>query len=384
MSVLEPRELEASPLADLHALASELGIEGYRRLRREDLIAAILQAGGADARAAGGAGGDEKATATPEAGEPAPSEATVPGEAIQTEASAPEGAAPEEAAPEAPEQAPDEVRTGTLDILPNGSGFVRADPFAHSPDDVYLSPAQIRRCELRTGDEVSGPVRPPRRSERYPSLVRVETVNGGPAEPPTERPVFSELTPAFARERLAAPEELGPAPFGKGSRVSIAGPPGSGATAVLRRIARTLVANHPDLDVVVVLAGARPEEVAEWRAEVAVPVVGGSFDGSPERQGEIASMAVERAKRLAERGGHAAVLVDSLDFLPGHAGRRVFGAARNTEEAGSVTIIAGTGLSPEPGRRATTRIVLSPPGGGQSGPLVEGETSGTLRSELLG
>ena len=365
MSVLEPKELEASPLADLHALAAELGIEGYRRLRKQELIAAILQAGGVDVPATE----DEPAATEPETG----------GDADPDEASDEEPFAPEE-----PEQPVEEIRTGTLDILPNGSGFVRVDAFAHSPEDVYLSPGQIKRCELRTGDQVSGPVRPPRRSERYPSLTRVETVNGGPAEPPAERPSFTDLTPAFARERLASPEELAAVPFGRGSRISVGGPPGAGATTVLRRVARTLADNHPDVEVFVLLAGARPEEVAEWRAEVTVPVVGGSFEGSSERQGEIVLMAVERAKRVAERGGHAAIVVDALDFLPGHVARRTFGAARNTEEAGSVTVIAATGLSPEPARRSTTRIVLAPPAGAQAGPVVDGETSGTLRAELLG
>ena len=351
MSVLQPDELEASPLADLHALASELGVEGYRRLRREELIAALLQS---------------QAGTAPEGEEPV-------AEPPKAEARGEEAAAEEE----------EETRSGVLDILPNGSGFVRADPFAHAPDDVYVSPAQIRRCELRTGDQVSGPVRRPRRSERYSSLVRVETVNGGAAEPPAERPSFPELTPTFAGDRLAAPEELAPAPFGKGSRVAIAGPPGAGSTTVLRRVGRTLVDNHPDLDVVVVLAGTRPEEVPEWRTELSVPVAGGSFDESADRQGEVAQMAVERAKRTAERGDHAAILVDSLEFLPGHAARRLFGAARNTREAGPITVLAVTGLGPEPARHATTRVVLGPPTGDHPGPLVDGERSGTLRAELL-
>lgn len=375
MSVLQPDELEASPLADLHALASELGVEGYRRLRREELIAALLQS-----QAGAGPEGEEP-VAEPRPREPEEiKEIEEAGEVAEAEKAEEAEQGEEESAPAEQE----ETRSGVLDILPNGSGFVRADAFAHSADDVYVSPAQIRRCELRTGDQVSGPVRRPRRSERYSSLVRVETVNGAAAEPPAERPAFDELTPAFAGARLAAPEELAPAAFGKGSRVAIAGPPGAGATTVLRRIARTLVDNHPDLDTVVVLAGARPEEVPEWRREVTVPVVGGSFDESADRQGEVASMAVERAKRAAERGDHAAILVDSLEFLPGHAARRLFGAARNTEEGGSITVIAATGIGPEPARHATTRVVLGPPSGEHPGPLVDGERSGTLRAELLG
>lgn len=374
MAVLEPNELEQSPLADLHALAAELGIEGYRRLRREELIAAIAGQGAAEAPAGAGADAEPSPAEREEEGaEPAPRRRRRGRRRDEGRESERE---PEEPA------APEEVRSGVLDVLPNGSGFVRADPFAHSPDDVYVSPAQIRRCELRTGDEVAGPVRAPRRSERYPSLVRVDTVNGAPAEPPPERPLFAELTARFARERLEAPAEVDGAPFGKGSRVAVAGPPGAGSTTLLRRIVSTLAERHPDLDLVVVLAGARPEEVGEWRSELSVPIVGGSFDRSPDRQGDAASMAVERAKRRAERGEHAAVIVDSLDQLPGPAARRVFGAARDTEEAGSVTVIAATGIGPEPARHATTRIVLRPPA--EAGAIeVDADSSGTLRAELL-
>jgi transcription termination factor Rho len=390
VAVLEPNELEQSPLADLHALAAELGIEGYRRLRREELIAAIAGQGAAGAPAGAGAdaepspaAGTEESEGSGDAAEP--TESAAEGEGAPRRRRRGRRRADEDRSadrePEEPE-APEEVRSGVLDVLPNGSGFVRSDPFAHSTDDVYVSPAQIRRCELRTGDEVAGPVRAPRRSERYPSLVRVDTVNGAPAEPPPERPLLGELTARFSREKLEAPAELEAAPFGKGSRVAVTGPPGAGSTTLLRRIAAVLAERHPDLDLVVVLAGARPEEVGEWRSELSVPIVGGSFDRSPERQGDAASMAVERAKRRAERGEHAAVIVDSLELLPGAAARRVFGAARDTEEAGSVTVIAATGIGPEPARHATTRIVLRP--GGEPGAIeVDADSSGTLRAELL-
>lgn len=400
MGVLARTELEESPLADLHALASELGVEGYRRLRRDDLVAAILDSQGGDA------GGEEAAAASDEppadaeketeqerprrprrrrgrrAGSEGSGSEGSGSEGSGSEDASSEGAGSEEAgdAEEPPEK--EEIRTGILDILPNGSGFVRADAFAHSADDVYVSPAQIRRCELRTGDEVSGPVRPPRRSERYPSLVRVEKVNGDAAEPPAERPLFNELTATFAREPLAAPDELSGAPFGKGSRVAVTGPPGAGATTLLRRIVAALRERHPDLELTVALAGARPEELAEWRAEADAPVVGGSFDQPSERQGETASMAVERAKRVAERGGHGVVVIDSLEHLPPAAARRVFGAARNTEEAGSVTVVAATGIGPDPARHATTRVVLRPPAEGGS-VQMDAEKSGALRGDLL-
>src|ERR687894_605481 len=157
MTVLQRKELEASPLADLHAIASELGLEGFRSKRKGDLIGAILDAQG---------DGDE-------------------------------------AEPEVEEEVSDEeILSGGLDILSNGSGFLRLDAAGQSRGDVYVSPAQIRRCELRSGDEVSGPVRPPRRNERHPSLIRVESVNGADAEPPEQRPWFGDLTAVAPTEPL--------------------------------------------------------------------------------------------------------------------------------------------------------------------------------------
>ena len=373
MTVLERAELEQSPLADLHTIASELGIEGYRRLRREELIGAIVEGqGGAPA------GSEESAAEAP-----APRRRSRPRRRARTEEAdeAPPAAAEEESESEPEPEA--ERRSGILDVLPNGSGFLRSDELSQGKDDVYVAPAQIRRCELRSGDEVAGPTRGPRRSERHPSLVHVESVNGADPEPPAERPRVGDLTPVFPSERLTAPDGLDSVPFGKGSRVAIGGPPGAGASAVLRQIAAVLGAQHGDIELTVVLAGVRPEEVTDWRRELSARVVGGSFEAAAERQAEAASMAVERAKRAAERGGDAVVLIDSLDALPAQAARRVFGAARNTEEAGSVTVFATTGLAAEPQRIATTRIVLEAALPDAQPKLAE-ETSGTLRSELLG
>jgi transcription termination factor Rho len=249
---------------------------------------------------------------------------------------------------------------------------MRADAFVHAREDVYVSPAQIRRCELRSGDEISGPVRPPRRSERYPSLVRVESVNGQPADEITDRPLFDDLTPTFATEPLETVHGLA---FGKGSRVAIGGPPGAGATRLLREVTEAL---EGDLDVLVVLAGVRPEEVTEWKRAEKLSVAGGGFDRPPDELAQIADMAVERAKRIAERGGDAIVIIDGLDALAPPAARRVFGAARNTEEAGSLTVVAATGSAGELQRLATTRVVLTPEG------TLDAAASGTLRGELLG
>jgi transcription termination factor Rho len=355
VSVLQRKELEGSTLADLHAIASELGIEGFRALRREDLVAAILDAQGGEGDVA-----PEPVEGAPEpAGEDAPPDDEAEAEEEPEPAEEPE---PVEEEPEVVEQpvTEEEIATGVLDILPNGSGFIRVEVGEQSRDDVYISPAQIRRCELRAGDEVSGPVRPPRRNERHPSLVRVENVNGAPAEPPEERPSFSELTAVFPSEPLKAPAPLEGLPFGKGSRVAVSGPPGAGATTLLREMVASLAENHAEVDLQVVLVAARPEEVAQWRAEGRAPVTGGSFDRSLEAQAQAAELAVERAKRRAERGEHAAVVVDSLEALPGSVQRRVFGAGRATQEGGTLTLIAATGAAVEPLRWATTRVVLQP------------------------
>jgi transcription termination factor Rho len=368
MTVLQRNELESSPLADLHAIASELGLEGFRSKRREALIDAILAAQG---------GGDDEPEAVVEEPPPADEEEPAPDQQQAVEEQAAEADVVEEE-PEVVEDevSDEEIATGILDILANGSGFLRSDPAAQSREDVYVSPAQIRRCELRAGDEVSGPARPPRRNERHPSLVRVETVNAAEAEPPPERPWFGSLTPVWAKERLEAPPALSAVPFGKGSRVAVSGPPGAGATTLLVEIAKTLAERHPDLAVQVVLAGVRPEELGDWAA-LGLPLAGGSFDRLPEAQVQAAELAVERAKRQVERGGHVAVVVDALDALPSSARRRLFGAARATEEGGTLTLIAATGKDSEPLRWATTRIVLE--GGGR----ISGTESGTRRAELL-
>ena len=382
MSVLQRKELEASPLADLHVIASELGLESFRSMRKADLIAAIV----------GAQGGEPEASEEESSEPPAPSrqrtrrrtrtadrrprDADSEPEAPAEDEPAGEADPEEPAAPEEPD-APEEIGTGVLDVLPNGSGFVRVDPSGQSRDDIYVSPAQIRRCELRAGDQVGGPIRPPRRNERHPSLTRVDSVNGRDAEPPEERPSFDELTAVFARERLPAPDGLD-APFGKGSRVAIGGPPAAGATRLLRDIASTL-SGVTGLELSVALVGVRPEEVGEWRSPEgsggqALAVSGGGFDQSLEAQVQLAELAIERGKRVAERGGEAAVLIDSLEVMPAAAARRLFGAARNLDGGGSLTVVATTGLAWEAQRYATTRVMLDPPP----------SRSGTLREDLLG
>lgn len=394
MSVLDPRELQASPLADLHALAAELGLEGFRRLRKDDLVKQIVAAQGGEVPSSDDDDGAESslyADAAFKADEE--SDYRAPGAFEDDSEDLHESATSEfprdyqepmpnwerEREEEPAEEREEDVRTGVLDVLPNGSGFIRAEPYRQSREDVYVSPAQIRRCELRPGDEVAGPARPPRRNERHPSLVRVATVNGQDADTPSERARFDALTASWPSARLAGPGALADTPYGKGSRVAIGGPPGAGASYLLREAVKVLRERHPELDVIVVLAGVRPEEVTDWR-EVGVEIAGGGYDGSLDEQAQVAELAVQRAKRSVENGKDVVVVVDSLDALPAGTARRVFGAGRNAEEAGSLTILASTGTAAEPHRMATTHVTLE---------AREGETptiapgSGTLRRDLL-
>lgn len=398
VGVLSRADLESSPLADLHAIASELGVEGYRRLRRPDLVEAILgrEAGAepaapeeeapppeprprrrASRRRAGAAEEDEAAQApvAPEgaaAPVPAAPERAAPPEAEPAEAEVEEERAAEE---------PDRIMSGVLDLLPNGSGFVRLGRFEASADDPYVSPAQIRRCELRAGDEVAGPVRAPRRSERHPSLVRVDTVDGVPAEPPAPRRRFEELTAVWPSQRLPAPETFDGAPFGRGSRVALFGAPEAGVGGVLREALSTLAEREPEVYRLVVLVGALPEEVTEWRRSGSGDVAGGAFDEPIGDQARAAERALERVKRVVERGRDAVVAVDGLDRLPSEVARRVFGAGRRADQGVSLTVLATLSPGHELAAYATTlvEVVLGKKG---KGPTA-GPGSHVLRGDLL-
>src|SRR3954469_17287315 len=325
MPVLERSELEQSPLADLHAIASEIGIEGYRRLRRDDLIEALLtgeapsseptsgddedsdddrpkrRSRGGRGRGRGAQREEREDREDREVKDERPARGGRGGggggggRGRGARAEARDETADRDARGERDDrddEADAEPRTGVLDILPNGSGFMRVELFHHSNDDVYVSPAQIRRCELRAGDQLSWSVPPPRRSERHPSLVRVDKVNEGEPEPPAERPKFEDLTPVFAKQKLSG---LSDVPYGRGSRVAIGGPPGAGVTSLLRSAVDALKAES-DIDLVVLLIGARPEEVTEWQRLDGVSVAGGAFDRAVDEQAQIAELAVERAK----------------------------------------------------------------------------------------
>jgi transcription termination factor Rho len=386
MTVLHRDALEASPLADLHAIASELGIDGYRRLRKGDLVERILEHqgdgdGADDGGAEEGAGEDVVEEAVDEAAEEPDARPR-----RRRGARGGRGRAARDEGDDEPERR-DEVVEGVVELLGNGSGFVRLSPPDPSDGDVYISAAQVRRCELVSGDRVSGPVRRPRRSERYPSLVRVDTINGAPAEEVAEGTPYDELPCAFPSVRL----ELGSddptlkavewlTPIGRGSRVVITGGPRAGKTETLRRLAGAL-AGTEGLELSLVLTGVRPEETADWKAGPIEPSATLTLAASGDAQAHALERAVETAQRIAARGGHAVLLADTLDAIAPATARKALAAARAIVDGGSLTIIA-TATKPIGGE--TTVIGLDATRtAARNFPALDLTTSGTLRPELL-
>jgi len=397
-SVLDPSALAESPLADLHLLANELGVDGFRRLRKADLIDAIVakQAGedytAPDAAGAADADDDDDAPARGRRGRRG---GRGRGRREDDEGDA-APAKPERAArggrggraerAEKPE-AEDKPVEGVIELLGNGSAFVRLTEGETNDDDVYVSAAQVKRCELVSGDRVSGPMRPPRRSERFPSLVRVDTINGKPADEVSEGTRFEDLPVLFPAERLALGSEDPTVkaiewltPFGKGSRVTVVGPPRAGKSEALRRIAAAL-AEQGGVELTVVLAGVRPEEVPEWHSGPAVPSAAVSFAASSDAQGQAVEQAVEQARRVAARGADAVVIVDSLEYVAPAVARRALAAARNIADGGSLTVIA---TAPLPLGGETTVIGLDGTLTAMGRfPALDLAASGTMRPELL-
>jgi transcription termination factor Rho len=390
MSVLDRSALEASPLADLHAIASELGLDGFRRLRKAELIDLILERQGGEESV-----GDD-GEAVEEVEEAKPEERPTRrgrrrggrGRGRARDIEKDEAAEEEEPAPDEPEEAEEEPAVeGTVELLGNGSGFVRVSPPEPSDDDVYISAAQVRRCELVSGDVIAGPVRRPRRSERYPSLVRVDTINGRPADEVAEGTRYDDLPSSFPTQRfeLTGDDPTLQAiawltPIGRGSRVVIAGPARAGKTEALRRLAQAL-GTDSSLNVSLVLVGTRPEEVGWWQSgPVAVGAVAGPA-ASGDVQAQTVEHAVEQAKRIAARGSDAVVLIDTLDGLPPAAARRALAAARNLVDGGSLTVIA-TASRPIGGE--TTVVTLDAGlAGARRFPAIDLAASGTTHPELL-
>ena len=265
------------------------------------------------------------------------------------------------------------VNTGVLQVIPEGYGFLRSANYNYlsSPDDIYVSPSQIKRFNMRTGDTVAGQVRAPKEGERFFALLKINTIDGADPEITRERPYFENLTPLFPRERIKLETKQSEVcgrimdiftPIGKGQRGLIVAQPKTGKTMLLQMIANAIIKNHPEVYLIVLLIDERPEEVTDMARSVEAEVVSSTFDEDPERHVLVADMVLEKAKRLVEVGRDVVVLLDSITRLARahntiipHSGKilsggidanaltkpkRFFGAARNIEEGGSLTIIA--------------------------------------------
>ncbi|MHB8572091.1 MAG: transcription termination factor Rho [Candidatus Dormibacteria bacterium] len=318
VEVPSPEKLEEMSLSELYDLAADLGLPPYNRLKKHEVILKILQA-----------------TADPNG---------------------------------------NVLAEGVLEMMGEGYGFLRPGNFQPGPDDIYISQSQIRRFYLRTGDMIIGQVRPPKDNERYYGLLRVDTVNGEDPEKLARRPHYDALTPIFPNSMFKLEAEAGGlanrvidlvAPIGAGQRGLIVAPPKAGKTLLLKSIAAGIAANYPDVILMVCLVGERPEEVTDMERSVRGEVKASTFDEPPEAQVRVAELLIERAKRMTELGKDVCVLLDSITRLtraynlaipssgrtlsggidPGALipPRKFFGAARNVEDGGSLTII-GTAL----------------------------------------
>lgn len=315
--LMDISELKSKKIVDLNEIAKELKIDGFSDLRKQDLIFKIL----------------ESQTSKDGIG----------------------------------------FSKGVLEVLPDGYGFLRSSDYNYlpSPDDIYVSPSQIKKFNLRTGDFVTGQVRPPKDGERFYALLRVEDVSGIEPDKVRGRTLFDNLTPVYPTKKInleSAPGEYSMrvmdllAPIGKGQRGLIVSPPKSGKTILLQKIANSITRNSPDIKLIVLLIDERPEEVTDMERSVQGDVISSTFDEPAERHVQVADMVIEKAKRLVESKEDVVILLDSItrlarahNIVVPHSGRilsggvdsnalqkpkRFFGAARNTEDGGSLTIIA--------------------------------------------
>lgn len=260
---------------------------------------------------------------------------------------------------------------GILEVHTDGYGFLRTDNYLSSEDDIYISPSQIRRFRLETGDKILGITREPNQGERYKALLYVQSVNGLNPETARNRPRFDSLTPIYPREKIRLELESGDlamrvidliSPIGKGQRGMIVSPPKAGKTTLLKMVAKAIAQNHPEMEIIVLLIGERPEEVTDMQRSVKGDVVYSTFDELPQHHAKVSEIVLERARRLVEHGKDVVILLDSITRLaraynltipatgrtlsggldPGalHKPKKFFGAARNMEEGGSLTILA--------------------------------------------
>ncbi|MFB6229644.1 MAG: transcription termination factor Rho [Salinibacter sp.] len=433
--------LQDKKLDELRAIARELDLSDYSKLRKQDLIYRILEA-----QAEGAATGDEAEDAPVTEGDDeaeALSAARSTGDGAEQADSANAPAAERTNQDDASESVkpaymreydPDETalrgmieKTGVLEVLPDGYGFLRSDEYSYrsSPDDIYVSPSQIKRFGLQEGDTVKGRVRPPKEGEKFFALIQVNSINGRDPSELDERADFEYLTPIFPQERFTLEVEsdsYGPrildlfAPIGKGQRGLIVSPPKAGKTVLLQKIAKGITTNHPDTHLLVLLIDERPEEVTDMNRTVDGEVVASTFDKDPERHVDVADTVLLKVRRLVESGQDVCVLLDSITRLARahnavtpekgrtlsggiEAGalrgpKRFFGAARNFEEGGSLTII-GTALV-ETGSRMDQVIFEEFKGTGNMELVLDREMadrrlypaidlilSGTRREELL-
>ena len=407
----EKATLERKRLSDLHQIASQLGIKQYRKYRKPELAEMIYQVATEQAGATAGTtgatnGGDPEvleaptsngrtATATLPEPQTAPAPASAPADEVdeETRAPAPEQQQRQEGRREerrGDRKRPDEkkqqdgggqqdrpsgeesVQSGILDVLPDGFGFLRTGGYSQSRGDVYVSTSQIKRFNLRRGDQVVGQIRPAREGEKYPAMVRIETVNDEEPQKGRSRQNFDDLTPLFPQDRLRLewkPNDIAPrvmdliTPIGKGQRGLIVSPPKAGKTTILKQIAQSIAANYPEAKLFVLLADERPEEVTDWQRSVQeATVVASTFDQPADNHIAVAELLLERVRRLVEEGEDVVVILDSItrlaraynlaapasgrilsggvDSAALYPPKRFFGAARNIEDGGSLTILA--------------------------------------------
>src|ERR687886_1574002 len=385
--------LERKRLSDLHQIASQLGIEQYRKYRKPELAQMIYKVATEQAAEQATRDGEATAAQTTNGGAteayeaPSAAQASVMdgfGEAdtvavedtAEVEKYREERRTEKEQAQQRQERRDDRgeelIQTGILDVLPDGFGFLRTNGYSQSKGDVYVSTSQIKRFNLRRGDFIVGQIRPARDGEKYPAMVRIETVNGQEPQKGRWRPNFDDLTPLYPLERLRLewkPNDIAPrvidlvAPIGKGQRGLVVSPPKAGKTTILKQIAQSIAANYPGVKLMVLLADERPEEVTDWERSVSeAEVVASTFDQPAENHTAVAELVLERVKRLVEEGEDVVVLLDGItrlsraynlaapasgrilsggvDSAALYPPKKFFGAARNIENGGSLTILA--------------------------------------------
>lgn len=404
---MDPSILEDKKLTDLRVIAKTMGIKSITKYRKNELIDLILQ----EAK--------KEEEVKPKHDEQQGNTIDIDIEDIDME--------------ELPDKVSEEIEQmdningaeGILEVHQDGYGFLRCDNYLSGDNDIYVSPSQIRRFRLRTGDKVFGITREPKFGEKYKALLYVKKVNDLDPETSINRPDFDSLTPIYPRERITletAPNNLSTriidlvAPIGKGQRGMIVSPPKAGKTTLLKNIANAISENHPEIEIIVLLIDERPEEVTDMKRSVKGDVVYSTFDELPNHHTKVAEIVLERAKRLVEHGKDVVVLLDSITRLaraynltipatgrtlsggldPGalHRPKRFFGAARNLEEGGSLTILA-TALV-ETGSRMDDVIFEEFKGTGNMEihldrklsekrifPAIDINKSGTRREELL-